>query len=269
MHEFSKYLPHSPLHCSPSTARNSQTLAIKNVPEGKTEMMRATDFEFRNRWWIFALLYGLPFLLLFVDQVPVGSRIADRIAARRGRRPAHCLRGCCTADVVGGAVPHVGFRLPRPSRGARPRGAQRSAARRWTVPPCSQPALFRQRADGYSLELVPAAYRIPDSINRHTRFLLPPYRPGRSRAFRSPRRELPEFPRRRPAHFSVGDCAHSRQWKKAGLAHQLWRRSVLYLFFPGHRRICLHVEHLLRLRGFRRVAAARLAGTSASEPSEL
>ena len=44
-------------------------------------MMRATDFEFRNRWWIFALIYGLPFLLLSVDHVPVGARIADRIAA--------------------------------------------------------------------------------------------------------------------------------------------------------------------------------------------
>ena len=44
-------------------------------------MMRATDFEFRNRWWIFALIYGLPFFLLLVDNVPIGSRIADRIAA--------------------------------------------------------------------------------------------------------------------------------------------------------------------------------------------
>ncbi len=44
-------------------------------------MMRATDFEFRNRWWIFVLLYGLPFLLYFVDNQPVGARLADRLAA--------------------------------------------------------------------------------------------------------------------------------------------------------------------------------------------
>src|ERR1700722_3169691 len=44
-------------------------------------MMRATDFEFRNRWWIFALIYGLPCFFLLVDHAPVGARIADRIAA--------------------------------------------------------------------------------------------------------------------------------------------------------------------------------------------
>jgi protein-S-isoprenylcysteine O-methyltransferase Ste14 len=51
------------------------------LPEAKKYMMRATDFEFRNRWWIFSLIFGLPFLLLLVDNVPVGSRIADRLAA--------------------------------------------------------------------------------------------------------------------------------------------------------------------------------------------
>jgi len=44
-------------------------------------MIRASDFEFRNRWWIFALLYGLPFFTLLIDDVPVGSRLADRLAA--------------------------------------------------------------------------------------------------------------------------------------------------------------------------------------------
>lgn len=43
--------------------------------------MRATDFEFRNRVWIFALIFGLPFLLYRVDAVPIGSKIADRLAA--------------------------------------------------------------------------------------------------------------------------------------------------------------------------------------------
>jgi protein-S-isoprenylcysteine O-methyltransferase Ste14 len=44
-------------------------------------MMRATDFEFRNRVWIFALIFGLPFLLYRVDATPIGSRLADRLAA--------------------------------------------------------------------------------------------------------------------------------------------------------------------------------------------
>ena len=44
-------------------------------------MKRASDFEFRNRVWIFALIFGLPFILYRVDSVPIGSRLADRFAA--------------------------------------------------------------------------------------------------------------------------------------------------------------------------------------------
>lgn len=44
-------------------------------------MMRASAFEFRNRVWIFALIFGLPFILYRVDAVPIGSRLADRLAA--------------------------------------------------------------------------------------------------------------------------------------------------------------------------------------------
>jgi protein-S-isoprenylcysteine O-methyltransferase Ste14 len=44
-------------------------------------MMRATDFEFRNRWWLFGVIFGAGFLLLAFDPVPIGSRIADRLAA--------------------------------------------------------------------------------------------------------------------------------------------------------------------------------------------
>jgi protein-S-isoprenylcysteine O-methyltransferase Ste14 len=44
-------------------------------------MIRATDFEFRNRLWLFGLIFGAGFLLLAFDHVPVGSRIADRLAA--------------------------------------------------------------------------------------------------------------------------------------------------------------------------------------------
>ncbi|HME13597.1 MAG TPA: isoprenylcysteine carboxylmethyltransferase family protein [Candidatus Acidoferrum sp.] len=44
-------------------------------------MIRAGDFEFRNRVWIFAFIFGLPFLFLLVDHVPIGSCLADRLAA--------------------------------------------------------------------------------------------------------------------------------------------------------------------------------------------
>jgi len=45
-------------------------------------MMRATEFEFRNRWWLFGVIFGAGFILLAVDHVPIGARIADRLAGR-------------------------------------------------------------------------------------------------------------------------------------------------------------------------------------------
>lgn len=44
-------------------------------------MTRATDFEFRNRVWIFALIFGVPFLLYRFTSVPIGATLADRLAA--------------------------------------------------------------------------------------------------------------------------------------------------------------------------------------------
>ena len=44
-------------------------------------MIQATDFEFRNRWWLFGLIFGAGFFLLAIDHVPIGSRLADRLAA--------------------------------------------------------------------------------------------------------------------------------------------------------------------------------------------
>jgi len=44
-------------------------------------MMPATDFEFRNRWWLFGVIFGAGFFLLAFDHVPIGARIADRLAA--------------------------------------------------------------------------------------------------------------------------------------------------------------------------------------------
>ena len=46
-----------------------------------TRMMRATEFEFRNRWWLFGVVFGAGFLPLALDPVPIGARIADRLAA--------------------------------------------------------------------------------------------------------------------------------------------------------------------------------------------
>jgi len=44
-------------------------------------MMEATDFEFRNRWWIFGAIFGGAFFSFAFDHVPFGARIAARLAA--------------------------------------------------------------------------------------------------------------------------------------------------------------------------------------------
>ncbi len=43
--------------------------------------MQATDFEFRNRWWLFGAIFGASFSLFAFDHVPVGGRFADHLAA--------------------------------------------------------------------------------------------------------------------------------------------------------------------------------------------
>ena len=45
-----------------SARRNKEFLII-----GRTNAMRASTFEFRNRFWIFAIIYWLGFLLYAVD----------------------------------------------------------------------------------------------------------------------------------------------------------------------------------------------------------
>jgi len=44
-------------------------------------MMHASDFEFRNRWWLFGVIFGVAFALFTFDHVPVGARIADRLVS--------------------------------------------------------------------------------------------------------------------------------------------------------------------------------------------
>jgi protein-S-isoprenylcysteine O-methyltransferase Ste14 len=44
-------------------------------------MMQATDFEFRNRWWLFGAIFGAGYLFFMLDPVPVGARLAERLAA--------------------------------------------------------------------------------------------------------------------------------------------------------------------------------------------
>ena len=44
-------------------------------------MIRATEFEFKNRWWLFGCLFGVPFSLFSIDHTPMGVRVARLIAA--------------------------------------------------------------------------------------------------------------------------------------------------------------------------------------------
>jgi protein-S-isoprenylcysteine O-methyltransferase Ste14 len=55
-------------------------------------MMRATDFEFRHRWWFFGVIFGASFSLFVVDHVPAGARLADHFAASAQWPPAAAER---------------------------------------------------------------------------------------------------------------------------------------------------------------------------------
>jgi protein-S-isoprenylcysteine O-methyltransferase Ste14 len=46
--------------------------------------MQATDFEFRNRWWLFATIFTLAFMAYIVDPVNSGAALVDWLARRRG-----------------------------------------------------------------------------------------------------------------------------------------------------------------------------------------
>src|SRR4051812_21097208 len=45
-------------------------------------MMKATNFEFANRWWLFGVIFGLSFFLFAVDHQPIGVRIANALISR-------------------------------------------------------------------------------------------------------------------------------------------------------------------------------------------
>jgi protein-S-isoprenylcysteine O-methyltransferase Ste14 len=64
-----------------STVTKAVMFPLSDKRYNLTLMIQATDFEFRNRWWLFGLIFGTGFFLLSIDHVPIGSRIADRLAA--------------------------------------------------------------------------------------------------------------------------------------------------------------------------------------------
>src|SRR3954452_23809357 len=47
-----------------------------------TPMMKATNFEFANRWWIFGVIFGVSFFLFAVDHQPIGVRLANALISR-------------------------------------------------------------------------------------------------------------------------------------------------------------------------------------------
>jgi protein-S-isoprenylcysteine O-methyltransferase Ste14 len=69
--------------------------------------MQATDFEFRNRWWLFGVIFGAGFLLLSFDHVPIGSRIADHVAAAvhvSESRALHLVFGLSALIMIAAAL---------------------------------------------------------------------------------------------------------------------------------------------------------------------
>jgi protein-S-isoprenylcysteine O-methyltransferase Ste14 len=70
-------------------------------------MMRATEFEFRYRWWFFGAIFGASFSLFAIDRVPAGARLADAIAAGLHWPPAGTARlvfGVAAAVLVAAAL---------------------------------------------------------------------------------------------------------------------------------------------------------------------
>jgi protein-S-isoprenylcysteine O-methyltransferase Ste14 len=62
-------------------------------------MMQATDLEFRQRWWFFGAICGVSFSFLAVDHVPIGSGLADILAAA-----THCPEALALHVVFGAAA---------------------------------------------------------------------------------------------------------------------------------------------------------------------
>ena len=70
-------------------------------------MMKATDFEFSNRWWIFALIFGACFAQFSYDHTPVGARILPVLTSRFGWTEnfgAHVVFGAAAALMVFAAL---------------------------------------------------------------------------------------------------------------------------------------------------------------------
>ena len=69
--------------------------------------MRATEFEFRNRWWFFGAIFGISFSLFAVDHLPAGARLADYLAGvTRASPPAveHLVFGVAAAIMLVAAL---------------------------------------------------------------------------------------------------------------------------------------------------------------------
>jgi protein-S-isoprenylcysteine O-methyltransferase Ste14 len=82
--------------------RRAMPNAIRYPP-----MMRATGFEFRNRWWLFGGLFGIAFLCAAFDQTPAGERIADYLAAATHctqLQALHLVFGIAALILLGGAL---------------------------------------------------------------------------------------------------------------------------------------------------------------------
>ena len=114
--------------------------------------MKATDFEFRNRFWIFGLIFGVGFWLYAFDHINIVQYLVNITvgANSRARRPARALRPWFrrAADVAHGAPAHLGHFLSALRRNAGPRSARGKSRRIRALPPRAQSALSRKHSDG-------------------------------------------------------------------------------------------------------------------------
>ena len=57
-------------------------LATPRSRYNPSRMMKASNFEFANRWWLFGVIFGVSFFLFAIDHQPIGVRLANVLISR-------------------------------------------------------------------------------------------------------------------------------------------------------------------------------------------
>jgi protein-S-isoprenylcysteine O-methyltransferase Ste14 len=226
-------------------------------------MIRATDFEFRNRLWLFGLIFGAGFLLLAFDHVPVGSRIADRLAAAAfltETAALHIVFGIAAAITVVATLvrmwgsAYLGREVVHDhalhSEFLRADGPYRHVR---------NPLYLGNVLMAIAVSSFAPLAGCPHHHYRHSVFLLSPHWPRRNRPRRGTWRRLPRLHARCPAPLAFRPRSHSRRWNRTRLAQRSHRRSLFHFFRSWRNRFCDLSQHLVAVRRLYGLASSQLA----------